>query len=371
LRTVTLLLASVLMVSGCSARPEAPDAQSGENGRADSSAGNLRPAHHKADGTFVNTDGTAISKSFTDLLRWRWTRTEPEALPFPVLKPDPAKLQNPDSPQITWIGHSAFLLQVGGKNILTDPHFTERASPLSFLGPERVVESPLTVEELPHIDAIVISHNHYDHLDEKTIRLLDEKQKHNPPLYFVPLGLKKELNGYDIEEVIEMDWWETHEFSGMQFTALPVKHWSQRNFFDRNKTLWAGWLVDIGEFRFFHTGDSGYSSDFAKIGEDYPGIDLATIPIGAYDPRWFMKDAHMSPEEAAQVFIDLKAEKAIGMHWGTFILTDEEMDEPPVRLRAALKKNNIRVTDFSVMKHGEVLRVIIGQSPEAISDISD
>ena len=316
-----------------------------------------RPAHHMPDGTFVNTDGQAISKSFTDLLRWRWSRTEPSPQHFDVIHPDPDVIANPATTQITWLGHSAFLLQVEGKNILTDPHFSKRASPLSFAGPKRIVAPPLNIDELPHIHAVVISHNHYDHLDEESLTELYERQKNAPPLFLVPLGLKEELLSYDITNVVEMDWWESHDHEGMTLTALPVKHWSQRTFFDRNKSLWAGWLVDIEDFRFFHAGDSGYSDDFIKIGEDYPGIDLATIPIGAYDPRWFMKDAHMSPEEAVQTFIDLKAEKAIGMHWGTFILTDEEMDEPPVRLAEALKEKGIEKSDFSVMGHGESIQI--------------
>ena len=316
-----------------------------------------RPAHHMPDGTFVNTDGQAISKSFTDLLRWRWNRTEPSPQHFDVIHPDPDVIANPATTQITWLGHSAFLLQVKGKNILTDPHFSKRASPLSFAGPKRIVAPPLNIDELPHIHAVVISHNHYDHLDKESLTELYERQKNAPPLFLVPLGLKEELLSYDITNVVEMDWWESHEYEGMTLTALPVKHWSQRTFFDRNKSLWAGWLVDIEDFRFFHTGDSGYSDDFRKIGEDYPGIDLATIPIGAYDPRWFMKDAHMSPKEAVQTFIDLKAGKAIGMHWGTFILTDEEMDEPPVRLAEALKEKGIELSDFSVMGHGEIIQI--------------
>ena len=220
-----------------------------------------RPAHHMPDGTFVNTDGQAISKSFTDLLRWRWNRTEPSPQHFDVIHPDPDVIANPATTQITWLGHSAFLLQVKGKNILTDPHFSKRASPLSFAGPKRIVAPPLNIDELPHIHAVVISHNHYDHLDEESLTELYERQKDAPPLFLVPLGLKEELLSYDITNVVEMDWWESHEYEGMTLTALPVKHWSQRTFFDRNKSLWAGWLVDIEDFRFFHTGDSGYSDE--------------------------------------------------------------------------------------------------------------
>lgn len=344
MKSALLLVSSLAAAVGCAAILHDEPAYDVES----------RPAHHMPDGTFVNTDGEAISKSFTDLLRWRWSRTEPSPKHFDVIHPDPDVIAKPATTQITWLGHSAFLLQVEGKNILTDPHFSKRASPLSFAGPKRIVAPPLNIDELPHIHVVVISHNHYDHLDEESLTELYERQKNAPPLFLVPLGLKEELLSYDITNVVEMDWWESHEDDGIRLTALPVKHWSQRTFFDRNKSLWAGWLVDIEDFRFFHTGDSGYSDDFRRIGEDYPGIDLATIPIGAYDPRWFMKDAHMSPQEAVQTFIDLKAEKAIGMHWGTFILTDEEMDEPPLRLAEALKDKGIEAGNFSVMDHGEV-----------------
>jgi len=337
----SLSLATLAIISlACTSIPEAPDT-------------NERPAHHRPDGTFVNTDGQAISKSFTDLLKWRWGRTEPKALAFEVLTPDPQQLHAPQQSQITWLGHSAFLLQVNGKNILTDPHFSERASPLSFAGPERIVKPPVDISELPEIHAVVISHNHYDHLDEASLTQLYKQQADAPPLFLVPLGLKKELEDYGIDTAVELDWWQSYEADGIRLTALPVKHWSQRTFFDRNQSLWAGWLVDIADFRFFHTGDSGYSKDFKDIGTAYPGIDLATIPIGAYDPRWFMKDAHMAPEEAVQVFLDLNADKAIGMHWGTFILTDEEMDEPPILLKESMQERGLDVEDFSVMAHGE------------------
>lgn len=346
LKTILLLVASIFVAAGCAAVfVNEPDAAMAD-----------RPAHHRADGTFVNTDGTAISKSFTDLLRWRWSRTEPDAMAFDVMEPDPEVLAQPVATQVTWLGHSAFLLQAGGKNVLTDPHFSERASPLSFAGPERIVVPPLSIEALPHIHAVVISHNHYDHLDEASLTGIYNKQPDNPPVFVVPLGLKEELVSYGIKTAVELDWWQSYTHDGMTLTALPVKHWSQRTFFDRNRTLWAGWLVDAGGFRFFHAGDSGYSDDFKEIGSRYPDIDLAAIPIGAYDPRWFMKDAHMSPEEAVQVYLDLNARKAIGMHWGTFILTDEEMDEPPLKLADALEAKGIDGSHFSVMKHGEVVQ---------------
>lgn len=332
-----------LFLSGCSASEKIEDL----------------PAHHKADGTFVNTDGKAISKSFTDLIRWRWNQTKPEPYAFEVLQPDLALISSPEQNQITWIGHSTFLLQLDGQNILTDPHFTERASPSSYFGPKRVVPPALTLDQLPHIDAVIISHNHYDHMDEGSLVDLFARQTENPPQFYVPLGLKKDFNALGINTVVELDWWNMVNLNGLTFTALPVKHWSQRGLFDRNETLWAGWMIDSPTFRFFHVGDSGYSSDFKKIGACFPNIDLAAIPIGAYDPRWFMKDGHMDPAEAVQVFKDLNATQAVGMHWGTFILTDEEMTEPPRLLNQALIDNGLSRDDFSEMQHGEIKKLPI------------
>lgn len=346
MKTILLSVCSLVVAVGCaSVFVSEPDSIAAD-----------RPAHHRPDGTFVNTDGTAINKSFIDLLRWRWNRIEPEAMSFDVLTPDLDELTNPVANQVTWLGHSAFLVQSDGKTILADPHFSRRASPINFAGPERVVVPPLAIEDLPHIDAVVISHNHYDHLDEASMIGIYNKQQGNPPIFLVPLGLKKELVSYGIDTAIELDWWQSHTHDGMTLTALPVKHWSQRTFVDRNRTLWAGWLVDVGDFRFFHAGDSGYSNDFKDIGARYADIDVAAIPIGAYDPRWFMKDAHMDPEEAVQVFLDLNADKAVGMHWGTFILTDEEMDEPPLKLAEALEAKGIESDRFTVMQHGETLQ---------------
>ncbi|MEK9710995.1 MAG: MBL fold metallo-hydrolase [Thalassolituus sp.] len=337
--TGAAFLSCVLFAASCTALPTNEPVQ----------------AHHMSDGTFVNTDGKAINKPFTDLIRWQWTREEPDPVVFEVLQPDLKKIESPEENQITWIGHSTFLLQVSGINVLTDPHFSERASPFSFAGPKRVVESPLSISGLPDIHAVVISHNHYDHLDEESIVALAQRVQDTPVVFYVPLGLKAWFDDLGVSNVRELDWWETESLSQFRVSAVPVRHWSARGMFDRNKTLWAGWMIDIGDFRFFHTGDSGYSKDFKDIAVRFPDIDLATIPIGAYDPRWFMKDAHMDPAEAVQVYQDLQAKKAIGMHWGTFILTDEEMTEPPKLLAQALEAQGLTAEEFAVMQHGELM----------------
>ncbi len=309
--------------------------------------------HHRLDGTFVNTDGTAINKSFGDLWKAFNEQDRPEPVEFPLQPVDPAALKNPAQSQMLWIGHSTFLLQVDGMNILTDPQFSRRASPFSFAGPERTEPLPLSTDELPQIDAVVISHNHYDHLDKASVKALRLRQLNNPPHFFVPLGLGDWYRDIGIPEVTELDWWQSATLGDTTFYAVPVKHWSSRGLFDRNTSLWAGWVIDTPSQRLMHVGDSGYSGDFSRIGECFPDIDMAMIPIGAYNPRWFMKDAHMNPEEAVQAFVDMGAASAVGMHWGTFILTFEEMTEPPERL--ALATAAAQLGDrFTTMQHGEI-----------------
>lgn len=237
--------------------------------------------------------------------------------------------------------------------MLTDPHFSERASPFSFAGPLRVVPPAVALDDLPDIHAVVISHNHYDHLDEQTVRQLVARQPDHPPRFFVPLKLGEWFRDLGVESVVELDWWQSAGLGNLKIHAVPVRHWSARGLFDRNTSLWAGWVLDFPRQRIVHVGDSGYSADFPAIAERFPGIDLALIPVGAYDPRWFMKDAHMDPDEAVQVFKDLKATRAIGMHWGTFILTDEEMTAPPERLRAAMRREELPLDSFVVFQHGE------------------
>ncbi|HEX7927256.1 MAG TPA: MBL fold metallo-hydrolase, partial [bacterium] len=287
--------------------------------------------------------------------RWRdGLPKEPEGGYRPaVVTPDVAWLKaNTTETSITWIGHVTFLYQVGGANVLTDPHFSERASPFSFAGPKRFVPPALALKDLPHIDAVVISHNHYDHLDRASVVALS-KQAGGSPLFLVPLGNKAWFEGEGITNVEELDWWQSREVAGLRVTVVPVQHWSSRTPWDRNETLWGGWIIDHPNFRFMFAGDTGYSADFKEIGAKFPGIDLAGIPIGAYEPRWFMKWAHVNPEEAVQIHKDLGARQSVAMHWGTFQLTDETIDEPPKALARALQQADISPERFFVMKFGE------------------
>jgi len=218
-----------------------------------------------------------------------------------------------------------------------------------------VVPPGLAFENLPDIDMVVISHDHYDALDKPTILKLYQRKGGADTVFVVPLGFKSWFHDLGIRNVVELDWWEAHRQKGLTATAVPVQHWSKRSMFSRNKTLWAGWVVRSERFRFFFCGDSGYTPHFKEIGARMGPFDLAAIPIGAYEPRWFMKQHHMNPEEALQVHADIKAKKSIGIHWGTFILTDEPLDEPPQKLGAALQQKKNPAPDFTVLKHGETL----------------
>jgi N-acyl-phosphatidylethanolamine-hydrolysing phospholipase D len=299
--------------------------------------------------------------AFMDFLRWRWERLwkdvpGPEAYHFPLADNDPLFLRkNQTRTTLTWIGHATVLLQVSGLNILTDPHYSERASPVQWAGPRRVVPPGLAMEDLPPIHAVLISHDHYDALDRQTVQRLHHRPGGDATTFFVPLGMKAWFENESIRNVVEAGWWEEHDLGHFKIIAVPVQHWSKRGLFSRDDTLWAGWVVVAPHFRFFFVGDSGYPAQFKAIGEKFGPFDLAAIPIGAYEPRWFMKHHHINPEEAAQVHLDAVSRKSVAIHWGTFILTDEPLDEPPVRLKKALTDRGIPLSDFLVLKHGETI----------------
>jgi L-ascorbate metabolism protein UlaG (beta-lactamase superfamily) len=256
---------------------------------------------------------------------------------------------------LTWIGHATVLLQLEGKNILTDPHFSTYASPLRLAGLQRVIRPGLSLEELPKIDMVVISHDHYDSLDTQTIKKLHDLEQSKETTFFVPLGLKRWLKRRGIRRVVELDWWESHGQGKFKITAVPAQHWSKRSLFFKNKTLWAGWVVQTKDFKFFFAGDTGYSPIFREIGRKLGPFDVSAIPIGAYEPRWFMHHHHVSPEEALQIHLDVLSKKSVAIHWGTFVLTDEPLDEPPQRLKTALKKKQIPDDVFLSIKHGETI----------------
>lgn len=316
-------------------------------------------AHHAKNGfrnIYLKED-----HGFLDFLKWRWERLWKDIPPadsydFPLAENDPAFLNsNTDRTTLTWIGHATLLLQIGGTNILTDPQFSERASPVGWAGPKRAVPPGIAFEDLPPIDVVIISHDHYDSLDTGTVRRLYERPGGTDTKFFVPLGLKRWFEKKGIGNVFELDWWEEHKSGGLRIIATPMQHWGKRSPFSRNEHLWASWVIIADDFRFYFGGDSGYSPHFRETGERFGPFDLSALPIGAYEPRWFMRDHHINPEEAVRAHIDLHSGKSVAMHWGTFMLTDEPLDEPPVMLKQALKEHNIPENDFLVLKHGETI----------------
>ncbi|SAL13602.1 Zn-dependent hydrolase of the beta-lactamase fold-like protein [Caballeronia terrestris] len=325
----------------------------------------LHHARHTSSG-YVNNYGDLPHESF---LKWRWERWT-QGLPkppangyeFPLDRPDVAWLKaNRIVDTLTWIGHASALVQIDGVNVLTDPQFSRRASPVSFAGPERKVPAALSVAELPHIDVVLISHNHYDHLDTASVQALNA-QPGGPPLFLVPLGIKAWMADKGIANVREMDWGDETRAAGLAVWFVPSQHWSARTLTDRAETLWGGWVVKTPEgakhpYSFCFVGDTGYSKDFADIGQAFGGFDLALIPIGAYAPRWFMHAQHVDPKEAVQVFGDLRAKKAIGVHWGTFELADDPLDEAPRLLADAVKEAGLAPDSFTVLRHGQTIRL--------------
>ena len=241
-----------------------------------------------------------------------------------------------NTPTVTWIGHATLLVQMEQLTFLTDPIWSKRPSPIGWLGPNRFVKPGLSIENLPEIDFVLISHNHYDHLDLPTLRRLAKRNLET--IFFVPLGNAALLRTNGIEQVQELDWGETVSVAGATIHCLPSQHWSKRSLGDTNKTLWSSWAVTGAQRRFYFAGDTGYFQGFAEAGEKLGPFDLAAIPIGAYEPTAMMRASHLNPEEALQAAIDLRARRALAIHFGTFNLSDEPVAEPPLRFRAASKQ---------------------------------
>lgn len=329
------------------------------------------PPHHRPGG-FQNNYLEFQPKGLGAVLSWRIAAARdglPPAPrePIPVVAPDLAFIASNAragaamQPAATWIGHATTLVQADGLNVLTDPMFSERASPFSFIGPKREQPPGLALAELPHVDLVLVSHNHYDHLDDASVRAL-AAQAGGPPLFVVPLGLKAWLAERGITNAVELDWWQSHRVGAVEVVLTPVQHWSGRGLDDRMATLWGGFAVFGPSLQWFFSGDTGYSRDFADIRarfaprqrpEDGGGFDLALIAVGAYEPRWFMATQHVNPAEAVQVHRDLGAKRSIGVHWGTFALTDEALDEPPRALAQARSAAGLADDDFTVLAVGQ------------------
>ena len=302
---------------------------------------------------YKNTNGKAIEKPFKDLIKWMNSDINPNLSSIEVSSEWKNINLNQDNDYIIWIGHSTFLIKKAGTVILTDPIFSDRASPFKNIGPERLIPPVIPLKELPRIDFVTVSHNHYDHLDIDSLKKIS---KLNPDAVFlVPAGDLKLLKKKRITNVYEFNWWETFKVEELTFTFTPVQHWSKRGLFDRNKSLWGGWYINFNDYGMYHAGDTGYSKDFIDTRLKLGAPKYAFIPIGAYDPEWFMAESHVNPEDAVQIMIDLEAEKAFGMHWGTFALTDEDTLEPPARLKDSLEFPNS--PDFISLTPGKVIEI--------------
>ena len=316
--------------------------------------------HHTEHG-FKNIYHDDSSSGFWEYWQWRWQRLfkhipDKDDYDFELAINDPAMLQaNRDRTSLTWVGHATFLIQHAGLNILTDPQFSDRASPVSWAGPQRVVAPGISMDDLPELDAVIISHDHYDSLDVASVKQLAIQNKRSTLTFLVPLGMKSWFEDLKLDRinVIELDWGQSYVVGDVKFTAMPVQHWSKRNLTDAYERLWVSWVIEANKNRIFFAGDTGYADHFKQIGELYGPFDLALIPIGAYEPRWFMKPYHVNPEESVKIHQDIKSKYSVAMHWGTFILTDEPLDEAPEKLMQVLKKYNISNTDFDVYRHGE------------------
>ena len=354
-------LAIVLLLSGCVSV---------------NAKNNPAKPHHTPDG-FKNIYSADVNKSQGDFFRWQYQRLK-DGLPksaqitTPTVPPDVAFIQGngePASssaysavmqPASTWIGHVTMLVQANGLNVLTDPIFSECAAPVQSFDPKSAQTPGLSLEQLPTINAVVISRNHYDHLDKSLILALANRvnPKHLTTLFLVPFGVKALFDDLGIKNVKEPDWWDNVNLKGVDFNLTPVQHWSGRGLGDRSKTWWGSGAFLGAQTRWYFSGDTGYSQDFADVQKRFAdrqtlvmegGFGIALVAVGACEPRWLMKEQHINPAEAVQVHQDLKANRSVGVHRGTFNLTDEPLDQPQKDFALALRERGLARDTFTVM----------------------
>ena len=317
------------------------------------------PSDHFDGERFHNLDRSkTIKKGFRDLLKWRLSARPRGSWPARAensFAPDLPRSLEAGQIAVTGINHATDLIQFQGFNVLTDPVFSERASPVSWAGPRRVRPPGLAFDALPRIDAVLVSHNHYDHMDLPTLVRLHRRDR---PRFIVPLGNARTLESAGIDGVVELDWWrEAALGDGMSVVLVPVQHWSGRGLFDRRRALWGGFLVRCGHVSAFFAGDTGYGAHFALIRERLGAPDLSLLPIGAYEPRWFMKDQHVDPDEAVRAHLDLGSRLSLGMHFGTFRLTDEGIDDPVAALAASRRERRVPDEAFRALHNGLTVRL--------------
>jgi L-ascorbate metabolism protein UlaG (beta-lactamase superfamily) len=315
------------------------------------------PVSDHFDGTHFFDPHGVPPKRLADLLRW-WTsggKAEwPAWHPYPHVDRPPARVEG-NTLRISFVGHATLLIQTAGLNILTDPIWSERCSPFTFVGPKRVNAPGIAFEALPPIDAVLVSHCHYDHLDAPTLSSLAAAHR---PRVITPLGNDAIMRDHDpVIRAEAFDWGDRIGLgNGVAVTLAPMRHWSARNLLDRNKALWAAFVLETPAGRIYLVADAGYGDGhhFRAARERYGPFRLAVLPIGAYEPRWFMQDQHMNPAEAVRAFRDCGAQLALAHHFGTFPLTDEAIDAPETALKEALAGANIPPEQFKVLKPGQV-----------------
>jgi len=333
----------------------------------------MSQSHHRPGGGFRNPWETWEARTAADFRRWqreRHGRPAPSIRSGEIESASPA-LATPFAPpaetRITWVGHASFVIQIGRFNLLTDPVWGPRASPVPWAGPRRVVPPGVAFDALPHIDAVLLSHDHYDHLDSGTVRRIARRWPGIP--WICPLGYERWFHRRGARHVSELDWWQstTVALDGQELrvTAFPAQHWTRRSPFEKESIrLWASFGLETAGGRVYFGGDSGWFPGFAEIGSRAGPFDALLLPIGAYEPRWFMKPAHMNPEEAVQAWIELgRRGRMVPMHWGTFVLTDEPVLEPPARLRLAWRNAGCQPDDLSILRHGETLVLTRNSDP--------
>ncbi|MDB4127214.1 MBL fold metallo-hydrolase [Flavobacteriaceae bacterium] len=319
---------------------------------------------HYKDGKFLNNGGIKMEMSLKDSFKAMWilfksnSKAEPNKN-IAVQKVDSISIANYNSKtRFIWFGHSTFLLQIKGKNLLIDPMFGDVPAPNPLLGNKRFSnELPIEIEKLPSIDAVLITHDHYDHLDYESIQKLKDKVK----LFFTPLGIGIHLLkwGVEKERIIELDWWEEIKFDDLTIRCTPAQHFSGRGISDREKTLWCSWIIQSDDENLFFSGDSGYASHFKEIGEQYGPFDFAFMECGQYNNLWPL--VHMLPEETAQAGLDIKAKKMMPIHWGAFKLASHSWTEPVERISKKAKELNV---DLVIPKIGEIIEIGLNDSEE-------
>jgi L-ascorbate metabolism protein UlaG (beta-lactamase superfamily) len=305
------------------------------------------------DGTrFFNPTG-ASGQPFSALPRLLRTPRTPWPARIAVQPRRPPALETARA-IVTFIGHSSFLIQTPSGNLLTDPVYSQRAGPFNVFGPRRVRQPGVPFDDLPPISVILLSHNHYDHCDVRALRRLADRFD---PLVVTPVRNAALVRSTGIRRVEELDWWEDLNTSSLQISLTPAQHFSARGLFDRNRALWGGFMLMAGDVRIYFAGDTGAGPFFREIRQRLGHIDLALLPIGAYEPRWFMKDVHMNPGEALQAHLDLEPAQSIGMHFGTFQLTTEGIDEPLRALEEACRARDVPQERFRTLDVGESFRL--------------